>query len=164
MAAPAYFDTSVLVKQYVDETGAATARQLFRRRRIVSSALAAVELTSALSRRRAASQISAVQWARVVRDLQFDRTHWELLAVTDSILARAEEVVRMTGLRSLDSVHVASAQLSSTLIGTTLSFITADARQRAAAVQLGLDVTWVESEGRAQTHQRRVGIPVGDHP
>ncbi len=120
------------------------ARQLFRRHRIVSSALAPVELTSALSRRRAASEISAVQWARVVRDLRSDRAHWELLAVTDAILTRAEEVVRVTRLRSLDAVHVASAQLSSTLVGVTLPFVTADARQRDAAVQLGLEVVWVD--------------------
>jgi predicted nucleic acid-binding protein len=132
------------VKQYVDETGAAAARQLFRRHRIVSSRLAPVELTSALSRRRTASQISAVQWARVVRDLQSDRAHWELLAVTDAVLARAEEVVRVTRLRSLDAVHVASAQLSSTLVGVQLAFVTADARQRDAAIHLGLEVVWVE--------------------
>jgi uncharacterized protein len=144
MAAPAYFDTSALVKQYVDETGAAAARQLLRRHRIVSSRLAPLELMSALSRRRAVAEISAVQWERVVRDLQSDRAHWDLLAVTEAVLTRAEKVVQATRLRSLDALHVASAQVSSSLVGLRLPFVTADARQRDAAMQLGLDVVWVE--------------------
>ena len=48
----AYFDTSVLVKRYVREDGSMYARALMRRHRVVSSAVAPLELLSALTRRR----------------------------------------------------------------------------------------------------------------
>jgi predicted nucleic acid-binding protein len=141
---PAYFDTSVIVKQYVEEPGTPAAQSLLRRHRIISSALATVELTSAVMRRRAAGQISTSQWARTLRSVQIDRAHWELLAVTEAVIARAEEVIRTTHLRSLDALHVASAQLCSTFSGKPIPFITADVRQRTAAATAGLDVVWVE--------------------
>jgi predicted nucleic acid-binding protein len=141
---PAYFDTSVLVKQYVAERGSRVAQSLVGRYRILSSALSLVELTSAATRRRVAQQIVHAEWERFLRNLQTDRVHWELLAVTDMVIARAEHVVRATGLRSLVALHVASALLGSPLSGRTLPFITADAPQRVGAEQLGLEVIWVE--------------------
>lgn len=39
---------------------------------------------------------------------QIDRVHWDLLAVTDSMLTRAEEVVRVTHMRPPDVLRVAS--------------------------------------------------------
>lgn len=143
MAAPAYFDTSVLVKQYVDEPGAAAARQQFRRHRIVSSVIAPIEILSALSRRQAMAQLTAPSFSRIVNDLRVDRAHWELLGVNESVLSRAEALLPATRLRALDALHVASAQLAATMAGTPFPFITADTRQRAAAEQLGLDVIWV---------------------
>ena len=54
----AYFDTSVLVKQYVEEAGSVSARRLFLRFQVVSSALTPVEMMSALARRRAAGDVN----------------------------------------------------------------------------------------------------------
>ena len=64
--------------------------------------------------------------------------------MSDAVIARAEEVILATRVRSLDALHIASALLCSTLAGRALPFITADARQRAAAATAGLDVVWVE--------------------
>jgi predicted nucleic acid-binding protein len=144
VATPAYFDTSVLVKQYVAELGTAAAQPLLHRHRVVSSALAPIELTSALTRRRTERRLSVAQWERLIRYVRIDRAHWELLAVSDAVMARAEEVIRATRVRSLDALHIASALLCSTLAGRALPFITADASQCAAAATAGLDVVWVE--------------------
>ena len=49
MPAPqAYFDTSVLMKRYVEEAGSIDAAPLFRQFQVVSSTLAPVEMLSAL--------------------------------------------------------------------------------------------------------------------
>lgn len=143
-APPAYFDTSVILKQYVDEVGAADARALFRRHQIVSSAIAPVELTSALSRRRRTGDLTAPRLARMLRDIEADRAYWALIAVDAAVLKRAEELLPTTRLRALDALHVASAQLASRLASMRLPFITADAHQRDGAEQLGFEVIWVE--------------------
>ena len=146
MAAPwAYVDTSVLLKRYIEEAGAADSRRLLRRYRVVSSAIAPVEATSALWRRRAANDVADADLQAILRRLVDDRSHWELVDLTADVLDRAEQVIQRAGVRTLDAVHLASALAvqAASGRGRTMQFITADARQREAAVGLGLQVAWV---------------------
>ncbi len=146
MPAPwAYMDTSVLLKRYLQESGAAEARQLLRRYRVVSSAITPVEAISALWRRRVASDVADVDWQAVLSRLTADRAHWEFVDLTTDVLDRAEQVIQRTGVRTLDAVHLASALTIQAANGRRrpARFITSDARQRDAAAGLGLQVTWV---------------------
>ncbi len=144
MPAPwAYFDTSVLVKRYIQEPGSPRARALLRTHRFVSSAVAPLEVISALSRRLAAEDITKGDFAAILSRLQSDRAHWELVEVTPLVLDRAEDLLQETGLRTLDALHVASAFLFQAASGIRLPFITADALQREAAQETALDVVWV---------------------
>lgn len=139
----AYFDTSAVVKRYVREEGGARARALLRRYRFVSSAVAPVEAVSALCRRRAAGELADAHLAAVIARMRADRAYWELVEVSPLVLARAEELVERTALRSLDAIHMASALLFQAAGGARLPFVTADVRQREAAGALALDVVWV---------------------
>ena len=146
MPAPwAYVDTSVLLKRYVKEAGSADARRLLRRYRVLSSAIAPVEATSALWRRRAVGDVSDADLQAILGRLAGDRSHWELVDLTADVLDQAELVIQRAGVRTLDAVHLASALVVRATSGRrpAARFITADARQRDAAVGLGLQVTWV---------------------
>ena len=55
---PAYFDTSVLVKNYVREPGSARAGQLLRSHAFLSSCIVSVELVSALMRRKSRQELA----------------------------------------------------------------------------------------------------------
>ena len=143
----AYFDTSVLLKRYVQEAGSARAQDLLRRYRVLTSAVATVEATSALVRRRAAGEIAAADFAAIVRQLARDRQRWNLVEATLDVLDRAEAVIVEVGARTLDAIHLASAlavQATSAGRDRRLPFITGDGRQRTAAQRLGLQVTWVD--------------------
>ncbi len=105
----AYFDTSVLVKRYVTERGAARARALLQKHRFLSSAVMPVEAVSALDRRRAAGDLSRASFDAILTQLTRDRLHWALVEVTSGVLDRAEVVIRETGVRTLDAIHLASA-------------------------------------------------------
>lgn len=140
----AYFETSVVVKRYVSESGSSRARALLRRYEFVSSAIAPVELLAALRRRRSAGELSPEQVARVLTDAQSDRLFWQLLDVGHRVLSDAEMLLQTTSMRTLDALHLASARCFITTVATPIPFVTADARQRAAAEQVGLDVVWVE--------------------
>lgn len=146
MAAPwAYMDTSVLLKRYLEESGAAEARRHLRRYRVVSSAITPVEATSALWRRRVVGDVADVDLQAVLRRLTEDRSHWEFVDLTTDVLDRAEQVIQRTGVRTLDAVHLASALTIQAANGRRRpsQFITSDARQRDAAAGLGLQVIWV---------------------
>jgi predicted nucleic acid-binding protein len=139
----AYFDTSVLVKRYVSEIGSVRARMLLGRYRFLSSAVAPIELTSALCRRAASGELTEADFTRIQSKLKKDRLAWELVEITPGVLNQAEEIVRKTSLRTLDALHVATALVFQSVSGIRVPFVTGDARQRGAAERLELNVLWV---------------------
>lgn len=143
---PAYFDTSVIAKHYVVERGMQLARTLLVRHRVVSSRVAVIELRALLRRRAAGNEVSESECARALARLVEDRALWELVDTDDPVLSRAEDLVVRHPIRTLDAIHVASALHVRDASGISLSFITADTRQRDAATAAGLDVVWVASD------------------
>lgn len=141
----AYFDTSVFVRSYVVEPGTSDAIRLLQDHAVISSALAAVELASALrrlhrERRLSPRQLDAIE-ARVVADRRF----WTLLDVDRRVLERAEEALRRgMPLRALDAVHLATALTFQAEADVHLPFMTGDEQQQRAAVALGLDVVFIQ--------------------
>jgi predicted nucleic acid-binding protein len=137
-----YFDTSALVKCYVRERGSAAALDAFERHAVVSSALARVEMSSALRRHRSTAAPGVV--TAVAQRVRLERAQWRLLALDDAVIARAEQIAAAEDVRALDALHLAAALVFREATGLQLSFVTADDRQRRAAVALGLEVVFVE--------------------
>jgi predicted nucleic acid-binding protein len=142
----AYFDTSALVKRYVDEAGRPEVVQLLRRYRCVTSAVLAVELRGALRRRVAERTIDATQVPTILKRVAVDRAYWTLVEVASDVLAAAEALIAAYPLRTLDAIHVASAQLFATRMMTpAMTFVSADARQTDVAAALGMTIRHIES-------------------
>ena len=139
----AYFDTSVLVKNYVIEAGSRRARELLAHYQFLSSFITPVELMSALTRRRSTEDLRADEIARILARAQEDRTYWKLLDVSQAVLNRAEEIIQRTRIRTLDVIHIASLMTFQNSAAIEIPFITADVRQREAAKQAGLNIVWV---------------------
>src|SRR5437870_5240457 len=72
-----------------------------------------------------------------------DRAQWNLLAVSTEILERAEQLVASHTVRTLDAIHIASAQEFAGRLQAHLPFISADQRQIEAAAAAGLMVQQV---------------------
>jgi predicted nucleic acid-binding protein len=141
----AYFDTSVVVKRYVQEGGSRRARDLMHRHRFISCAILQLEALSAFSRRLTAGELSEGDFDAIRSQLRADRGHWELVEVNASVLARAEDVIAKTRIRTLDAIHIAAALAFMELSGLHIQFVTADDEQRVAARKMALEVTWVAS-------------------
>ena len=139
----AYFDTSVLVKRYVREAGSKRAAELLRRYRFLSSAIISLEALSAVSRRKAAGELSERSFEAILSRMQSDRQHWARVELSEPVLSRGEAIIDKATLRTLDSLHIASALVFQDLSGLHVPFITADERQREGAQLAGLHVTWV---------------------
>ena len=114
-------------------------RRLLRTHRVVCSAVLGVELVSAIRRRRAEHAISAVSFARLRKRIDADAEKWDLLTVSDDVLARARACVLRSGVRTLDAIHIASAE-TVYQAGLRLPFVTADAREADGARAAGLEV------------------------
>lgn len=136
----AYFDTSTLVKRYVKEEGFSEAQRLLRRHKFLSSAIAPVELLSALTRRFGQKEISERNYTAILGRIKQDRPFWELVEITPPVLARAEEMVVNVKVRALDAVHLASALVFQEFSGRAIPFITSDERQFSGAERCGFEV------------------------
>jgi len=142
----AYFDTSALVKRYVNEGGRSDVLQLLHRHRCVTSAVHAVELRSALRRRVGDGSLEGPRLSSVLARIAADRAYWTQIDVARDVLADAARLVAAYPLRTLDAIHVASAQIFATRMMTTgLLFVSADVHQTDAAARLGMTIRLIES-------------------
>jgi hypothetical protein len=140
----AYFDTSALVKRYIDEVGRRQVLQLLRRHECVASAVLPIELRSALRRRVAEGTLEASRVPAILKRVSVDRAYWTLVAVGPEVLAAAEKLVAVHPLRTLDAIQVASAQVfAAGLSAPDLMFVSADKRQTEAAAVIGLATRYI---------------------
>lgn len=139
----AYFDSSAVVKVYVQENGRATVLRLLRLHEVVVSAILPVEIRRALRRRAEENAIESSRLPAALNQLTADRAQWNVLAVSTEILGRAEEIVAVHAVRTLDAIHIASAKEFAERLQTRVPFISADHRQVEAAAAVGLIVQQV---------------------
>jgi len=136
----AYFDTSELLKRYVNEEGSFRARLFTRRFRCVTADITSIELSSALARRLSLGQLDDrahhAIWSRVTKD----RATWVRVRMDDSVLVQAEQVASSHHLKTLDAIHVGSALDFQARSATRIPFISADVRQLNAAASSGLRI------------------------
>ncbi len=135
----AYFDTSALIKRYVDEDGRREVLQLLRSHDCVTSALLSVELRSAVRRRVADGSLNEGRVPEILKRFAVDREFWASVEITSEVLQTAEILVANHQLRTLDAIHLASAQrFAARMTALELTFVSADTRQRAVAASIGL--------------------------
>jgi predicted nucleic acid-binding protein len=135
----AYFDTSALVKRYVDELGRREVQQLLRRHDCVTSAILPVELRSALRGRVAERSLDGSRVSEILKRVAADRAYWTVVEVGAEVLGGAEALVAAHPLRPLDAIHVASAQLFALRLSIAdLMFVSADKHQTDVASVIGL--------------------------
>lgn len=142
----AYFDTSALVKRYVDEAGRREVLRLLRRYDVVTSAVVTVELRSAFRRRVAEGTLDEEDVPDILKRVAVERGFWVLVDVSTDVLAAAETLVATRPIRTLDAIHVASAQLfAGRMAVPEFMFVSADARQTAAAIAVGMRTRHIAS-------------------
>ena len=141
----AYFDTSALVKRYIDEPGRREVLRLLRRNECVASAILLIELRSGLRRRVSEGSIDAARLPAILQHVAVDRAYWTLVEVGDEVLAGAEKLVATHPIRTLDAIHIASAQLFAARGSISgLTFVSADKRQTETAAAVGLGAAHIE--------------------
>lgn len=128
-----YVDSSALMKRYVDEPDREIALALLASDPVlVTSWLTMVEVRRNLARM---MRGSALDGAR--RQLVDDLEAMALVSIDESTCSSAAQIGENLGVRSLDSIHLATAQR---LLVPALPFITFDHRQASAARSLGFVV------------------------
>ena len=140
----AYFDTSVIVKLYVEEVGSQEVGALVRRYRLLSSVLLPLEVSSAFARRKDSEELSPGDFRTGLGRFQDDRQFFEWVELTQAVRHWVESFLQTHAIRTLDAIHIASALVFKERAEmTALPFVTGDRRQLLAAQALGLETVWV---------------------
>ncbi len=136
----AYLDTSVIVKFYVSEPGADEAKSYVKRRveKVITSEIAYIETRLALARKRLLVSSGVLTRPPNVADFEKDWEGFTAIGVYPHIVRLAAQVGERLLLRTLDAIHLASAQTFKQESGLDLIFLSADKRLTAAAEAEGL--------------------------
>ncbi len=112
-----FFDTSALVKLFHEERGTEEVTELVEQHRgnLWCSALAQVELTSALYKKRRIGDLTKDQLSVALTGVNTELRRFHLEPVGEPVISEAIDLIRRygasPGLRTLDALHLASFHL-----------------------------------------------------
>ena len=134
-----FFDSSALVKRYIREAGTdEVIVQCDRATELAVAVIAVPEIISAFRRLMRERRLDEASYAALKADLVADLDDAVLCETSPQVIQRAIGALEVHPLRAMDALHVAAA-----LVSMADVFVSADARQCAAAAALGLDVVQV---------------------
>ena len=134
-----YLDTSALVKLYSDEEGSKLVRQGVRNSDLIATSLVAyAEGRSALARKSRSRDISRTTFIRCKRDFERDWPRLHRLPIDEPLVRKAGEFSEQHALRSLDALHLATADTLQARLGDSVTFACFDATLNRAAEERGL--------------------------
>jgi len=128
-----YVDSSALLKRYVDEPDSETAEGLLRSdTSLLTGRHTLVEVRRNLARLLEPPEAGAARIA-----FGEDMRAFSIIELDEITCENAAGIAELTGVRTLDALHLAAAQR---LGGSTIQFLTFDVRQAQAARTLALTV------------------------
>lgn len=132
-----YFDTSALVKLYIQEKGSDRLRQVLKQNednRIFILELTLLEAHSTLWRLEREHKISTTDAKRFITQIDQDgKSRYFVEQISEQVTTEASRLIDKHPLRSLDALQLAGCVLASQAYHLSLIFVCADYRLCAAA-------------------------------
>lgn len=134
-----YFDSSALIKRYVDEKGSDFVEGLFMEAdTIAASSLCLPEVVSALARLQREKKLDPQRYRNCKRFAIEDFLAFEVCPLSPEVLNTSIHILERSDLRAADAIHIASAIRSK-----ADRFVSGDVRQVEAAKRFRLAVNSV---------------------
>jgi len=136
-----YFDTSALLKAYVQENGSKEVLALMDKDDNVfgSIVLTKVEMASAIQRAIRATGSSSTNATTAWQDFLDDWEAFTRLRITTGIIEKASDIAWKYSLRGYDSLHLAAALLWQETLGMQVTFAAFDRDLWLASQKAGLE-------------------------
>ncbi len=136
----AYFDSSALVKNYVEEVGSDFVQDLLRTSLPVTSRFSAIEIASALARRCRAGQLTVAERDQITADLDQDIDALYVVELVPEVVSGTFRVLHKHALRSADAWQLACCCLTQERVETPIRFISFDTKLNEAAQREGFSI------------------------
>lgn len=135
-----YFDSSALVKRYIQEEGTEFVETLCEKERLIAtSKLTYPEILSALARKRRLKEISDKEYEAIFQKFTNDWAGIAVLEFHDEIFVLLKGLFELHSIRAADAVHLASALWLKESMGEQVVFVASDLALLKAASQEKLD-------------------------
>lgn len=134
-----YYDTSALVKQYLQEAGSKLVLELLKSgEKVYTASLTYAETHAAFSRRTREGRLTRETTKRLALRFDKDWESYDIVVLSESVFRLARQMLYRHPLRSADAIHLASALLlARTSPRSSWSFVCADGRLCDAAKSEG---------------------------
>lgn len=136
-----YYDTSALIKQYLQEAGSNLVLEFLRSgEKVYTASLTYAETHAAFSRRTREGRLTRETTRRLARRFDKDWDSYDIVVLSEDVLRLARQMLYRHPLRSADAIHLASALLLARTSPTARwSFVCADGRLCDAAQAEGFE-------------------------
>lgn len=135
-----YYDTSAIVKRYIEEEGSEDLRRLLETDGSpVTGAATGSEMAAALAAAVRGGRLSMHEGRRLLSAFLEDwEARFRVVLLDRTLASRAGELAWDLGLRGYDAVHLATAVRVGESVGDNLVLVTFDRQMHRAARQLGI--------------------------
>ena len=107
-----YFDTSALIKRYINETGSSKVDELMDSAKMVFvSVIAEIEALSAFRRLLEEKAIGRSDFNNLKNELETDFKYFEVIELDKDLTAEAKRLIEKYKIKTLDSIQLASVYL-----------------------------------------------------
>jgi predicted nucleic acid-binding protein len=107
--------------------------------RVVTSAITAIECARGVARSRQMQRISRTEELAALRLLDDAALSWNVMDLSDEVAVRARAEFPLEPVRTLDAVHLATAQVFQDALGS-IGMLSFDSRMCANAAALGMSL------------------------
>ncbi|MCC6297867.1 MAG: type II toxin-antitoxin system VapC family toxin [Anaerolineales bacterium] len=134
-----YFDTSALIKHYVEEDDSNYINELIAGGSVVATGLTTrAEMASGINRLLRMNSITQEHYSIALRDFRSDWHHYERIAISEEIVARADSLTGEYSLRGYDAIHLACGLTWQDALELPVTIVTYDIQLKEAAQKAGL--------------------------
>jgi uncharacterized protein with PIN domain len=134
-----YAETSAVLAWLLDEPAARAVAELLREDQVVTSSLTLIECGRVFLRASARGLLAPDDAARRRARLDIDQAEWAIEPISPAVVERAQASFADDTIRSLDAIHLATAVVLASSVGT-LDVLSLDDRVRTHASTLGFRV------------------------
>ena len=136
-----YFDTSALIKRYINEPGTENVRAWIRTaNNMATGLLTRAETTAGLTRLQNRGIITQGDYGQALEQFRLDWSSYHRITINEELVARADFLACQHGLRGYDAVHLAAALIWQEALMLPVTLATYDQELASAGKESGLSI------------------------
>lgn len=121
-----YFDTSALVKRFVEEPGSAAVDALVSAGPVGTATVAFAEVHAGLARKQRDGDLTHAEYDTACRQFEAEWSAYLRIELREDVLKLARDVIRRHPLRGFDAIHLASALTLKRALAEDVTFVASD--------------------------------------